>query len=245
VTITLDRPQSEAALFDAPRFDLPRPTRQRVAITSGHLLRSGLSAPTPSLRRRLAMLAPIALLATGTAGAVAAVPHLDGLADQLDGTRPAAAPQGPAATTLENQAAQAAPKHRAAEPARTAPTTVPKAEVTVPKHRAPLPAENAPSSVAPAVAAPAAAAPAPAVHHEPAQPQAEAAPAPKHAAEPKAEEPAEPAAPKHKADGADPAPPAETAPPAEDTGLVGGTLATVDDTVGGVTGTVNGLLGVG
>lgn len=153
MTITLERPRSEAAYFDTNRL-LPvvapetrasgRPSAAaptKAAIPAGGRLvrrRTG-EAPTLSLGRKLKMLAPVALLAGVSAASATVVPQIEGL---IDGVRDHFADA--AATGTPDSVAQqgAAPKHRAAEPAAPDVVPAPRRQPTHrPKHRAPAPTD--------------------------------------------------------------------------------------------------------
>lgn len=153
MTITLERPRSEAAYFDTNRL-LPvvapetratgRPSaaaRTKAAIpTGGRLVRQRAGeTPTLSLGRKLKMLAPVALLAGVSAGSVTVAPQIAGL---IDGVRDHFADAAATVTPDSVAEQRAVPKHRAAEPAAPDVVPAPRRHPThQPKHRAPAPTD--------------------------------------------------------------------------------------------------------
>ncbi|MEP9382221.1 hypothetical protein [Nocardioides sp. KR10-350] len=149
MTITLERPPAEIAYLDERRPALyPVPDDASgatvVPLPRGVRLvqpRKGVATPTLTLGRKLAMLAPAALLAAVAGGTVTLAPHAGGVVDGVvDGVRHLFDDGGAAAPVAHQQ--EAAPKHRAA----TAPTTGAGAVTHRPKHRATGAGDTAPTT---------------------------------------------------------------------------------------------------
>lgn len=152
MTITLERPDARVARTDShPDLPLPSPrgprrdtspfgTPARAACEEPlppgvRLVRKRAAAPSSTLGRKLTMLAPVALLAGVSAGAVTLTPHVqslvDGVRDQFGGSASAA--------TAHTMSEHAAPKHRATPSAAPDAGRIPQQHPHQAKHRAATP----------------------------------------------------------------------------------------------------------
>lgn len=192
MTIILERPDTEAVQLDthpdlpvadlqavgavwpsaASPFGTPAsPPASEAALPPGVRLvrRRTTATPTATLGRRLTMLAPVALLAGVSAGAVTLMPHLQGLVDDVRGhlgdTAAAATPHTTSLTSTHIAQTEAdatvphraGPKHRGATSTTPAAAQLPQLQQPQGKHRAPTSAGThaAPSAGAGDTAAPA------------------------------------------------------------------------------------------
>lgn len=259
MTITLERPQKQGAMFDVARFDRAGTERLDPVVRASSanaraLLAQPLTSSAPPMRRRLTLLAPLALLAVGTGGAVAAMPHVESITTPLDHTAAShdASQDTADGTALSEQADDSAPtlsnsggKHRAghAQESETPRTTAPKHRAADPVHAStadpvavtPAP-QAAPAAQAAQAPAPAPAAPAAAGKH--AAPASSITAGPKH----KAVQPnGTTSAPAPRPSGSDSSTTQATTQSTQQdplTGTVDGVVRTVTDTVGTVTGLV-------